>query len=132
MAGPSSESSGASGGSSPACVHCRQGRCLYDESVNPGLDETRHCVHVRELTGKWDDFLDRAEAFNLEEDLALRIWQGREHAPASACPHGHGEFSHAGGLACGFLHFSLCLLALPPCLTPCKRFRPKIENRSQR
>lgn len=114
------------GGPSPyACAHYVRGRCLRAEALNPGLNEEHLCPRLCQLMREWDDFLDRAEMFGLEEDVAMRIWEGRHHTSLERCPHGPGSLVEGDGMACDFLHQSLCLLRLPRCAARCAHYQRK-------
>ncbi|NJB66642.1 hypothetical protein GGQ74_000282 [Desulfobaculum xiamenense] len=107
------------------CMYFRMGRCLYEEMANPGYHERFRCSMLSNLENAYDDFLDRAEAFNLDEELAGRIWQTfleRFVRTGIDCPdYVPGEWEGVAGcaLALGFL----CLKALPECEGQCSRFR---------
>ena len=114
-----------------ACRYCRDGRCTYAESRNPGLDPGLRCAVLAALTEKWDDFLDRAELFGLSESAASRIWNNRTHGSVfteTPCP---GMAREAGvkrpaGLPdiaeCPYRADDACLLSMPGCSGRCEHF----------
>ncbi|MDL2316385.1 hypothetical protein LJC59_04820 [Desulfovibrio sp. OttesenSCG-928-A18] len=114
-----------------ACRFYIHGACLYAEARNPGLEVRFLCARLSRLMEQWDDFLDRAEAFGLNERLALRIWtERRSLAPPSRnlCP---AESAAPARVfvsddedisACPHLHQVSCLLLLPRCTERCERY----------
>lgn len=120
-----------------ACAFYVAGVCFYPEAVNPGYDPAYRCRRLLRLTERWDDFIDRAEAFGLSEEMAGRIWNAREHGqlysrkrcpaawplvssepPALLPPDEEGE-----ALGCAHLWQGTCLLTLPRCEGVCMRYR---------
>lgn len=114
------------------CRFFLQGVCLWDELHNPGYDRARLCVRLASLSGEWDDFLDRAEAFGLTEEEACRIWERRRHPGLTRpdlCPvpfvSGGGDHAGAPLLDCTHLFNTACLLAMPGCPGVCGRYRER-------
>lgn len=109
-------------------MYYSQGACLYAEALNPGFDETLRCVRLVKLMEDWDVFLDRAEAFHLSEETAMRIWNGRQHAALESralCPFTEPGFAGPDGgdeLDCRHLFQGACQLVMPRCGGPCDRF----------
>ena len=106
---------------------------MRDEALNPGYTEAFRCVRLLYLSAEWDGFLDRAEAFELSEEEAARIWNTRRHpalASHAVCPcqrEGGGEYSQIvdaedAALDCLFLRLGACLLAMPRCRGVCPQF----------
>ena len=58
-----------------ACVFSIQGVCVHPQTALPG--PAHGCARLARLLERWDDFLDRAEAFGLSEETAARIWSAR-------------------------------------------------------
>lgn len=111
------------------CLYYSQGACLYSEVLNPGRDEALRCVRLVQLMEEWDDFLDRAEAFNLSEEVASRIWNSRHHAALDlrkVCPVTAPVHIRQGldseELDCLHLFQGACRLAMPRCMGQCDRF----------
>lgn len=108
------------------------GFCLWDEMHNPGHAEHRLCIRLTALSGEWDDFLDRAEAFRLTEQEASRIWERRKHpaltepgvCPVPAVADG-GEHAGAPLLDCPYLFHTACLLVMPDCPGVCGKYRER-------
>jgi hypothetical protein len=112
------------------CAYYDNGRCLYEETLNPGLDEGLRCATLNRLEEAYDDFLRQAEVFDLSEDKALRIWEERFSRlvrQQSDCqdylPGDNDNF-----LGCVFALGDLCLKAFPRCLGQCPRFSPRPDN----
>lgn len=116
---------------SPAfrCTHYLRGFCLHAESTRRSKDETLLCIHVAKLARDWDAFLDRAEAFALDEATATAIWQriaGKTLAGAASrtgskadCPQG---LAMQNFVDCPNIAQGLCLLAMPLCEGICASF----------
>ncbi len=107
------------------CAHRHDGRCLWGEHRNPGLRPDFQCARLEALVEDFDDFLDRAEAFGLNDAQMERLHRARrgKPLPRSACPlqtHAETATAAAGAVAdCGFFLAGLCLRRLPTCATPC-------------
>ena len=111
------------------CRHFQAGRCLYEEHLNPGLDEALRCIVVRRLGRAFDDFLLRADNMGLGEEQAGRLWQAR--FPATLAKEGNCQ-DYLPGDSEAFpdcLHAAgeLCLLAFPVCPGRCHRFLRRRE-----
>ncbi|NCC24861.1 MAG: hypothetical protein EOM25_06645 [Deltaproteobacteria bacterium] len=106
------------------CRFYIQGRCLYEEVLNPGYAQVWRCRVLVELERRFDDLLDRAESFHLDAAVTGRIWAGRQseaEALFKSCP----DFGLEGGDSCGHLVLGMiCVLRLPSCLGACRRFSP--------
>ncbi len=118
-------------------VHCAyfvQGRCLYEESRNPGLNTAWRCKVLAAWEEEYERFLTQAENFDLEIELATRIWQQRLSdliIGPSPCPDyqpgrpavqpGEGDEDEPD-IACAFSWIGLCLFALPACSGVCNHF----------
>ena len=106
------------------CPHCRAGRCLYEEHLNPGLCLANRCAVLNRLCRAFDDFVLRADNLGLTDEQAEALWQAR--FPATLAKEGNcqdylpddttsfPDCVHAAG--------DLCLLALPLCPGRCPRY----------
>ena len=118
-----------------ACAFYIQGVCFYPAAARPGFDPAYGCARLAQLLERWDDFLDRAEAFGLSEETAARIWSARMNdfvlrhkdcpSPArfpaltDASPvDAEGEI-----LGCPHLWQGACLRTLPGCEGVCGQYR---------
>jgi hypothetical protein len=107
------------------CRSYFQGRCLYGEQLNPGLDSSTRCEVLRRWEAMYDDFLDRAERFGVTEASAPELWRRRFERLAGeslGCP----DFASALGVdmpECQHLFADLCLLRLPECQGKCRNYR---------
>ncbi|UJX40276.1 hypothetical protein K9F62_16450 [Desulfovibrio sp. JY] len=106
------------------CRHYLLGRCLYEEHVNPGLDQGFRCRVLTRLGRAFDDFLVRAEAMGLTEEQAGRVWRSR--FPETLTREGSCRDYLPGDTTsfpdCANAAGELCLLALPACPGRCRRF----------
>lgn len=106
------------------CFYFRKGRCLYDEMLNPGYQERFRCRVLRQWEDAYDEFLDRAEAFHLDEAQSSRIWAVRLEKMsdlASQCPLYEARESF-GEFVCAKAFGFLCLDEFPVCEGRCQRF----------
>ncbi len=119
-------------------VRCRfhvQGRCLYEERLNPGLNESWRCRVLAAWEEEYERFLTQAETFNLDIGAGAGVWSSRfrkmlrarrpcpnfEAAPCLACPQGAVIEDEDAAVACVHVLGGLCLLALPACPGLCSR-----------
>ena len=118
-----------------ACAFYIQGVCFYQEAARPGCNPAYRCVRLSQLLDRWDDFLDRAEAFGLSEETAARIWSARMEGfvlRCKDCPCA-ARFPAAAGappadaegavLGCPHLRQGACLLTMPGCEGVCAHYR---------
>lgn len=109
------------------CVHFVRGRCLYQEALNPGLNEAWQCGVLRSLEREYDHTLNRAEAFGLSEAKAARLVQGRMSMPkwsAERCPaQGERPLGVHDAEACDGLRGLVCVWLLPECPGRCRHFK---------
>lgn len=107
------------------CRYWSGGRCLYEERLNPGLEQTFRCTLLRCYEKRLDDFVQQVECFGLPEDEAGRIWRDRiaqsvdnnwECADFLSCEDTSGQ------TLCGHFRDGLCRLRLPVCIGRCRRF----------
>ena len=120
-----------------ACRFYIQGACFYEEALRPGSAPEFRCGPLLRLIERWDDFIDRAEAFGLSEEAAGRIWNARREGepplwnqclsvqtPTPAVRDSRrADESYASeeSFACPHLKSGCCLLALPRCNGVCER-----------
>lgn len=108
-----------------SCRSYHQGRCLYEEQLNPGLHMDWRCAVLARWEAVYDDFLNRAENFGLEEGELARLWRLRFERLAEediACP----DFVPALAETmpeCRHLFVDICLLRLPECAGHCVNYR---------
>ena len=109
------------------CVHYRSGRCLYEEDLNPGLHEEWRCAVIARLERQYDLFIEQADNFRLDDEVAGRIWEdrlGRILGMEPDC----GDFSPGGPpglLECQHGLDSQCVLTMPVCEGRCRYFKSK-------
>ncbi len=117
------------------CRYFDQGRCLYEEALNPGWDRSLACRVLAALEEGYDHFLAQAEGFGIGEGEAGALLQRRmerilargdlcpDFAPAGAGA-GAGDEEDAGLPDCALRRGLVCLRALPACPGTCSRFKP--------
>lgn len=107
------------------CRSYHLGRCLYEEQLNPGLNQGLRCVVQLGWEAAYDDFLGRADSFGLDEAGLLDLWRARFERMATGsipCP----QYAPAPVEAlpeCRHLFVDICLLRLPPCAGRCVNYR---------
>jgi hypothetical protein len=107
------------------CRFWAAGRCLYEETMNPGLRKDFFCTVLSALEGSFDEFVVRGEILGLSSKEAGRIWEQRM-AHALNMDWDCASFSalqdDAGEILC--LHFmeGVCVLRLPRCAGRCRRY----------
>lgn len=108
-----------------------QGRCLYQERLNPGYSPEWKCSVLCGWERAFDDFLARAEAFGLEQREVNTLWSRRFERLARKgvdCPeYVHDSMQDPPG--CAWQHESLCLLALPECEGRCRHYQVRNEKK---
>jgi len=109
-----------------ACRFHVQGRCLYEERLNPGYNRQWRCRVLLRWERAYDTFLTQADNFVMEPETAVGIWENRLRRIMNQghdCP----DFQPGGtdgAIGCRHVHGGLCLAALPPCPGQCPRFEP--------
>ncbi|QJB57853.1 hypothetical protein [Pseudodesulfovibrio sp. zrk46] len=105
------------------CRHHINKRCLYDEHLNPGYAEGFRCRVLLRWEIAFDEFLERADAFNIEQDAVPDLW-GRKFERMARQAFDCEKYEFAGGEApaCAQVYDGLCLLALPQCEGRCRHF----------
>ncbi len=112
------------------CRFHLRGRCLYPERLNPGYTRAWRCEVLESWEKVFDDFLRRAEAFNLEQREVNELWATQferltrggidcrkyEHDPSREPP------------ACMHLYEGLCIPALPECEGRCRHYAIRGQN----
>lgn len=109
-----------------ACRHYESGRCLYEERLNPGLREPWRCRVLTEWERAYDDFLLRAEAFHLEPEKAVELWEARLERlmiQARQCPD-FVDGPEGTATGCANELEGLCLVLLPRCEGHCRHYSP--------
>jgi hypothetical protein len=107
------------------CRSYYQGRCLYEEQLNPGLNQDYRCVVQLGWEAAYDDFLNRADNFGLDETELMRLWSARFERMVSegvACPQYVPTTAEALP-ECRHLFVDICLLRLPMCAGHCINYR---------
>jgi hypothetical protein len=108
------------------CRYFLNGRCLYEEELNPGYNLDFRCVLLRRWERAFDDFLGRAEAFGLAQASAADAWARRFErllGEDADCP----DYRREAGRDlpdCVHCRGDICVKALPECPGHCLRFQP--------
>lgn len=81
------------------CQFYINGKCLYEEMLNPGYNNDWRCRIIKELEKEYDRLLHQAEAFKLDEKTFSDLWEQRmeEHLKSTVVcrkmiPHEDDEF----------------------------------------
>ncbi|EGJ51297.1 hypothetical protein Desaf_2995 [Desulfocurvibacter africanus subsp. africanus str. Walvis Bay] len=109
------------------CAYYAQGHCIYEERLNPGFQTGFRCVVLTRWEDEYDQFLDQAEVFQLDDETAGRIWDKRFRKLAEG-PLQCQEFTSGGDVAvvnCIHLLDDVCVLRLPACQGMCRRFKSR-------
>lgn len=115
------------------CRFWADGRCLYEELLNPGLRVEYGCVVLNGLEKNFDAFVMRGEKLGLTTEQAGRIWERRMDAALNIgwdCANFIFLQDGPGEMPC--LHFrnGVCMLRLPACPGRCRRFVPHKRRRT--
>ena len=106
------------------CRHHTVERCLYQEHLNPGYTTGWKCRVLLRWETAFDEFLERAESFNLSQHAVPDLWERkfeRLAREAFDCE----EYVYCAGAdapSCVHAHDGLCRLVLPPCEGRCRHF----------
>ncbi|MBN2140913.1 MAG: hypothetical protein PHV85_01305 [Desulfovibrionaceae bacterium] len=107
------------------CRFYQKGRCLYEETLNPGLNRDWRCRVLLAWETAYDDFLGQAEAFSLGRDAAVALWERRFQRLVDLdceCP----DYLCLPGAdlpGCAHALGELCLKALPECPGQCRHYQ---------
>lgn len=107
------------------CRHWVRGRCLYEEWLNPGLENGYVCTVLRVLEESFDEFIVRGEIMGLSSEQAGRIWERRMDAALNIgwdCANFEFRPDGAGEMPCLHFRAGICVLRLPECPGRCRRF----------
>jgi hypothetical protein len=99
---------------------------MYEEWLNPGLNQDHRCMAIKTWEREHDDFLRRAEAFGLDEKTAAALWRkqmGRLVFLERQCARFTPD-ERACAPECALQRDGLCLAALPKCEGKCRYFKP--------
>ncbi|MUM78365.1 hypothetical protein GKC30_12040 [Pseudodesulfovibrio sp. F-1] len=106
------------------CRHHMRGRCLYEEHLNPGYCAAWRCMAIARWESAFDDFLVRAERFDLGQEQAASLWERRFSRMIRSFDCERYEPDSGEEMpACVHLCDGLCCQALPPCEGRCRHFR---------
>lgn len=108
------------------CRHFLAERCLYEEHLNPGYHDQWQCRLQNAWEKAFDEFLERAECFRLEEGDIPILWRSRFESLVRS-QGGCEQYSYAPRLQlpnCRHVHEHLCVLLLPPCEGRCRHYQP--------
>ncbi len=109
------------------CRHHENGRCLYEEHLNPGYDPGFKCRVLARWESAFDEFLARAECFGVEQQAMPDLWRrqfGRLARKTFHCDE-YEYCAEAEVPACLHALGGLCRLGLPECEGRCHHFQIK-------
>ncbi|GAB6035981.1 hypothetical protein JCM15519_05400 [Fundidesulfovibrio butyratiphilus] len=106
------------------CRHYAYGRCLYEEHLNPGYDQSVRCEALARLVSAYDDFLRRCEALGLSEKRVAELLNerlaslGGQETCCHAGPRGATNLLEGCEHSCQ----DVCLLKMPRCPGQCPNY----------
>jgi len=111
------------------CRFYAHAHCLLEEIRNPGYDASCMCTVLKKLEDHFEDFVDRADKFGIEELTAAMIWPRFSDRALleNQCP----DFlpgPEAGRGECLYLYENACVLRFPQCPGRCTRFEPSSDD----
>lgn len=106
------------------CRHHINQRCLYQEHLNPGYTTSWRCRVLMRWETTFDEFLERAEAFDVAQDAVPDLWGRKfERMARQAFDCEKYVFLQGGDVpACAHVLDGLCHLTLPVCEGRCRHF----------
>lgn len=108
------------------CQYYIDGRCLYEEMLNPGYTQRWRCQVLLKWGSAFDDFLERAESFGIEQDAVPELWERQFERMAREAFHCE-QYSYFHGSDIPSCHHhaldGLCRLALPDCGGRCRQYK---------
>ncbi|MCG8532526.1 MAG: hypothetical protein MI749_17945 [Desulfovibrionales bacterium] len=116
------------------CAYYIQGRCFYEEHINPGDHEEWQCTEIRRILHEYDDFVERADRFSLDDEEAGKLWEVHEESLPlvgtlcpSYCPNPCKQCGKEGQITdCEHEQALICILQLPVCTGVCRRYKHSI------
>ena len=111
------------------CRFYQNGRCLYEEMLNPGYNRDWRCLVLKELEGKYDKLLLQADNFHLDEQAFRDLWEQRieEYLKSNVVCRKMVAGVEEGDAFCTALHKEVCLFEQPECEGVCNLFKPRKE-----
>ncbi|WP_320008726.1 hypothetical protein [Maridesulfovibrio sp.] len=111
------------------CRFYKNGRCLYEEMLNPGYNREWRCLVLRELEGEYDRLLLQADNFHLEEQAFRDLWERRmeEYLKSTVVCRKMVPSDEEGLPFCGALHEEICLFEQVKCEGVCNLFELRKE-----
>lgn len=105
------------------CKYYIQGKCIYEEFLNPGYEDIWRCSILLSIESEYDKLLKQAENFKLDDKIVAGILDCRisSHSSNSQSCQGHDSPYPE----CSALHGDICLLALPECDGVCSHYSPE-------
>ncbi|WP_239057267.1 hypothetical protein [Desulfovibrio sp. JC010] len=109
------------------CRFYMNGRCLYEEMLNPGYNREWRCRVLKDLEGEYDKLLLQADNFHLDEQAFRDLWERRieEHLKSTVVCRKMVPREEEGFPFCGALHEEICLFEQPECEGVCNLFKPR-------
>ncbi len=88
------------------CCFWLEGRCAYEEMLNPGLHDSWRCTEEQRMMNLYDRFMEQIDGFSVDGPTAVQLWDQRlakEPALGSLCSSFEAREYPCGGCcgACG-------------------------------
>ncbi|MCJ2163699.1 MULTISPECIES: hypothetical protein [unclassified Pseudodesulfovibrio] len=112
------------------CRYCLNGRCLYEEQLNPGYTQSWRCQVTARWESAYDDFLSRADCFGVEESAVPDIWARQFQRMARDVFHCQRYLYDHGAQAPACLNHlhGVCIVALPKCEGRCRHYLAETDE----
>ncbi|WP_027722526.1 hypothetical protein [Maridesulfovibrio zosterae] len=108
------------------CRFYQNGKCFYEEELNPGYNINWRCNVLKGLEDEYDKLLHQAENFKLDEHAFSVLWEQRmeellksEVLCRKIVLDNEAEFPF-----CSAVYNEVCLYEIPECEGVCSRFKP--------
>lgn len=86
------------------CCYWLEGRCAYEEMLNPGLHDSWRCTEEQRMLQLYDRFMEQIDGFSIDAPTAVNLWEqrlGKEPAMGSQCASfGAREYPCGGCSSC--------------------------------
>ncbi len=109
------------------CRFYKNGKCLYEEKLNPGYNRQWRCTVLKGLEGEYDKLLRQADNFHLDEHAFSEFWEQRieEYLKSAVVCRKMVPHDEEGLPFCAALHKEICLFEQPECGGVCNHFKPR-------
>ncbi|MFI3271407.1 MAG: hypothetical protein R3Y11_04770 [Pseudomonadota bacterium] len=59
------------------CCFWLEGRCAYEEMLNPGLHDSWRCTEEQRMMQLYDRFMEQIDGFSIDAPTAVQLWEQR-------------------------------------------------------